>query len=523
MIRVLLLSCGTNACSHVAKVLKQKFSDYFYIVGCDINKEWLVPTSKYLDDFVQCPVSIDDGYYSFILELCKTKGIDWILPSFDNEHFLFCCDNEDLKLLGVKSFGINSTLEFYRDKQKTNEFFASVGIPVPKKFSIDMIDYQTEYFIKPIHGVGSVGTYKKLGKDIKILNSNNDFLIQEICFEPEYTLECFLYNKKIYSVTRERIMSKSGVCTKTRVFKNKTLENYAYKLASMTNLPYIFNMQFMKNMDNQFVCTDLNLRTAGGMSLSFAAGFDEVSAIANIMLGKDEATIIKSVNSPIQEQYVVRSYQDIVTKKIKNKIAFDLDGTLLDSKNRHKMVMLDVLQSYGIDIDVSDLIEYKIHGQNNLSWLASKEIDDKTAEKIHADWIANIEDEKYLLSDILYPHVFDLLKKLSTENDLFLITARHNKALALKQINRLGLSQYLQPIVVSPQGEVSKLKALELVKHDISIYVGDTELDYKAAMIAKCNFYAVTSGFRSDSFMQNYTSNKFVTVQDAILAIMGGI
>ena len=70
MIKLLLLTCGTNACYHIAKTIKKHFSDYFYIIGCDINKEWLIPTQPYLDEFFQTPFSSDENYYSFILKIC---------------------------------------------------------------------------------------------------------------------------------------------------------------------------------------------------------------------------------------------------------------------------------------------------------------------------------------------------------------------------------------------------------------------------------------------------------------------
>ena len=117
MIKLLLLTCGTNACYHIAKTIKKHFSDYFYIIGCDINKEWLIPTQPYLDEFFQTPFSSDENYYSFILKICETSKIDWILPSFDSDQFLFSCDNQDLIKLGVKSFGISKKLDFYKLNQ----------------------------------------------------------------------------------------------------------------------------------------------------------------------------------------------------------------------------------------------------------------------------------------------------------------------------------------------------------------------------------------------------------------------
>ena len=506
MKRLLLLSCGTNACFHIARILKEKFTDDFYIIGSDINKRHLIPTGKYLDEFYQSPFSAEKSYYPFVLDICKKEKIDFILPSFDSDQFLFSCDNVDLQKIGVRSFAISSKLIFYHDKETTNRFLESVRIPVPKRFTKENVEDSIAYFVKPVHGVGSAGTYKATGAEIK--NSDADFkdkIIQELCYEPEYTLECFLYDGKIYSAVRERIASKSGVCTKTRIFKDKGLEQYAYKLAENAELPHIFNMQFMKNQDGEYVCTDLNLRTAGGMSLSYAAGWDEVSALAYIMLGSDEKTIVASVNNEIPEQYVVRHYEDSVTKVVKKRIAFDLDGTLLDSRKRHEIVMRDVLKKHGINLDTSDLVTYKADGHNNIDWLLSKGIAEDVAKKVNAEWVSLIENADYLSADFLYSDTLDVLKRLCMENDLFLITARSNKENAYRQIKQLGIAHYFAGIsVVDTCTDTPALKAAELKKYKVDCFIGDTEADYKAAQKSNSDFKAVSYGFRSERYWNTY-------------------
>lgn len=508
MIRLLLLSCGTNACYHISKILKEKFRDDFYIVGCDINKLWKIQTCLYLDDFFQAPLSNDENYYKFVLDICRKEKINWILPSFDSDQFLFSCDNEDLKELGVYSFGINSSLEFYKNKDKTNKYLESIGIPVPKKFLIEDIEENQKYFIKPLNGIGSSGAEIKQGSEISLLKNKEKYIVQEICHEPEITLECFCYKNKIYSIARERLASKSGVCTKARVFRSKKLLSIACKFAQKTNLPYIFNMQFMKNKSGSFVCTDLNLRTAGGMSLSYAAGWDEVSALAKIMLCKNDSEIISSVNKDIPEQYVVRHYEELVTKIVKNKIAFDLDGTLLDSRKRHEIVMKEVLKNHSVELDVSDLVSFKSYGNNNIEWLLSKNVSENEAKEINKEWISLIENEEYLKNDVLYPDVIKVLKNLSKENDLFLITARNNKANVVSQIRNLGIAQYFKNIyVVSSSFGTAALKSEKLRENFINIFIGDTESDYEAALIADCKFEAVSYGFRNKVYWEKRNIN----------------
>ncbi len=425
------------------------------------------------------------------------------MPIYDTDQFVFASDNEDLNNLNVKSFGISKNLLFYKNKIKTNNYLKSINIPTPLVFPVSDVKNEQQYIVKPINGCGSSGVKVLFGNSIKELPNIDDFIIQEICSEPEYTLECFYYNNQIYSVTRERIASKSGVCVKTCISQNKKLENYAQLLMKHTQLPHIFNMQFMRNQSNEYVCTDLNLRAAGGMSLSYAAGWDEVSALANIMLNKDEQSIIQFVNKQIKRQYIVRFYSDTVTKIISQKIAFDFDGTIIDSRQRHQKVMAIILQKYGFNTDVSDLVDFKSDGKNNIDWLISKGIPFSQADHINKDWIQLIENEEFLKSDSLYEGVVNTLRTLSENNDLYLITARNNKEGAMSQIQKSGISKYFSDIIIVPSNKNSaELKSKELRRLEIDVFVGDTELDFQASTMADCHFYAVSQGFRSKEFLK---------------------
>lgn len=500
---LLLLTCGTNACYHVASRLKESYGDRIRIIGADINKRWMIPTSPCLDSYYQVPLTSDSGYYKTILDICADEHVNYLLPSFDADQLLFYKGNHDLVKLGVVSLGISqSLLNIYQSKEDTNRFLLNNGFPLPRFYSIDEIEDDKEYFCKPINGVGSVGVRKILGSEIK-KTPDSQFIIEEICIEPEVTLECFNYNGKVYSIARERIAAKSGVCTKAHVYHSDSLQAIAQRFADSIELPYIFNLQFMKNTDGQYVITDVNLRTAGGMSLSYAAGWDEVDALGKIILGEGE--VVASVSKPIQEQFVMRAYTDIVTKRVNKRICFDLDGTLLDSRERHRVVMNHVLKEYKCNIDTSDYLQYKAEGNNNLSWLEMKGIDKILAKDINQRWIELIENNVFLNNDTLYPQVRRILESLSRDNFLLLLTARNNQENTEMQIDRLGISQFFDKIVVVPSSkQTSVLKSQILSDSNITEYYGDTESDMEAAKMAKCRFYATTRGFRSDKFWDKY-------------------
>lgn len=499
MVNLLLLSCGTNACYHCAKTLKEKFKKDFYIIGADINEQYLIPTCNYLDAFYKVPYSSSPNYYEKIIEICKNEKVDYILPSFDSDQKLFYPENKDLIKLNVKSFAVNSeTLKLYDDKEKMNSFLNSNGFLTPKIFKQDEIENNKNYFIKPKNGVGSIGAKIETGLNIKNIKNAQDLLIQEICLEPEYTVECFNFNGIIHTITRERIASKAGVCTKTKIFNHPKLEKIVSDFAKKVKCPHCFNLQFMKNQNGDFVVTDVNLRLAGGMSLSAAVGWDEVSALANIMLNKKESEVFAALPEKIQPQYVVRAYTDIITKIEKPAIAFDFDGTLLDSRKRHQVVLNEILKEYDIELDTSDLIEFKRENKSNVDYLISKGINDDLAHKIQTKWIELIEKEQYLSFDTLYAHTIKLLEQYSNEYSLILVTARNNKAGLENQIDKFDLRKYFKEICVVNSGKnASNDKAQILKEKNATKFFGDTLSDKKAADIAGIEFEHFNDGFHS--------------------------
>ena len=501
--KLLLLTCGTNACYHIAKRVKERFGDRIRIVGADINKKWMIPTAPYLDSYHQVPLSSDNSYYKIILDICIIESADFLMPSFDADQLLFHKGNADLERIGVTSLGIpKAVVDIYQSKEETNRFLVKEGLPVPRFYDLAEIDDDKDYFCKPRNGVGSIGARKLSGIEIKKID-NKDLLIEEVCSEPEVTLECFNYNGRVYSVARERIAAKSGVCTKAHVYHNEALQSIAQQFADSIELPYIFNMQFMLNTQGKYVITDVNLRTAGGMSLSYAAGWDEVEALGKIMLGEDE--VESSVRKPVQEQFVMRAYTDIVTKQVNKRICFDLDGTLLDSRRRHRSVMDYVLKQYGISLDTSNLFQYKAEGNNNLSWLESRGVEINKAKEICKRWIELIEDKEFLAEDRLYSNSISILETLSKNNFIVLLTARNSIENTESQIDGLGIRQYFDKVVIVPScKQTANLKAKILSEYSISEYYGDTESDMEAARIADCDFYVSTRGFRSKEYWRAF-------------------
>lgn len=504
-ITILVLSCGTNACFNFCKQIKKHFDQNIKLVGVDINPPNLVSSSPYLDAFYQVYKNTDDAYYQQILTLIRQEKADYLLPSFDRDQQLFYPENCDLQALKCISLGSSEKiLKFYGNKVKTMEVLKNFGFNVPRQFLIEEITLDKKYFMKPIDGVASIGAKAVYGKELLAKSSEilNGYVIQELCFTPEITLECF-WSKDFFSYRcRERIFSKAGVCVKTKVFQDEKLAEVARRFIGHFNPPHVFNLQFMKNPEGNWVITDVNLRFAGGGSLSLVSGWDYASALGALLL--NEPSYFKFVPQMEKKQiYAVTIHDAIVTSQSDTTIVVDLDGTLLDSRLRHVNLLDDILKKMSYPLDTADYLSCKCQGMSTFQWLISKGLDSSTASYISTQWKERIESNDLLSQDRLYPNCIDFLLRLSRISSLHLVTARANSQNLYGQLQSLGIYGYFESVsVVSPsKGENSKLEVINKIHPDYVI--GDTETDFKAAQFSGAEFLAFTHGFRSPDYLKS--------------------
>jgi len=312
---ILVLACGLNSAYHMIKVLKNNYTKEFRIIGADINEPYLVPSINLVDKFYKVSPSKIDGFYKEIISILDKENIDIIVPIFDLDQKLFYRDNPDLldrKIISTAP--IKKTFEYYGDKEKLSNLLSKNGLLTPKTYSIEKIIAKNEYFLKPKDGVGSIDAKKATGEEILSHEKISNYIIQEICYSPELTVESFFFQNKLSTVTRERLETKAGVCTKTCIYHNQELEDIVKKFTEIITVPTIFNLQFMKNQEDKFVITDVNLRLAGGMGLSYKAGWDEISGLSDIWLNKNETEIFSHLKLDSKKQWITRVYEEIITK-----------------------------------------------------------------------------------------------------------------------------------------------------------------------------------------------------------------
>jgi hypothetical protein len=184
------------------------------------------------------------------------------------------------------------------------------NIRTPNTVLLDKFESsKLDYIIKPRHGFGSsIIPYNFENFNNAKITSNN-FIVQERCNHPEITIDVFNSQGIFEYVCRERIETKSGVCTKARIFKDQKLESLALKISSGLNLRY-FCFQVMQ-VGNEWLVTDINPRLGSGTPMSKAVGLDFFAAMVADLLGYNVNRFFQYLN---KEKFVTRQYLNILSK-----------------------------------------------------------------------------------------------------------------------------------------------------------------------------------------------------------------
>ena len=186
-------------------------------------------------------------------------------------------------------------------------------------------------------------------------------------------------------------------------------------------------------------------------------------------------------------------------------IFLDLDGTLLDSRERHMVVLENALKECNVfGCDLSNYVEYKANGNRTIDFLEKElKLNSDISEKITEVWKRTIEEEQYLKIDTLYGDTVAFLNIVKDKGyKTIIVSARQNKDYAMKGIKTSEINYLINDvIIVSPFNAISeKLSALMQNKEEFSVYIGDTEIDYEAGKRAEILTFILNRGFRSKEY-----------------------
>jgi len=224
------------------------------------------------------------------------------------------------------------------------------------------------------------------------------------------------------------------------------------------------------------------------------------------------------------DETVSNSYHKAIGKGSIRQIFLDLDGPLLDGKERHYHCYCRILEKYGFKpIGIEEYWGLKralVNRRVLLNMSAAGEIYDRFLEA----WLSMIESPELLALDKVQKGAIDCLaswKELGME--LILVTMRKSRQALEEQLKLTGLRAYLDSVLVCnhAEGGMGKATAVrEFSRNQLNnaraLWIGDTEADWEAARVLECEVVLLSNGLRNEDYLLSLPG---AVVKPSILAM----
>lgn len=186
-------------------------------------------------------------------------------------------------------------------------------------------------------------------------------------------------------------------------------------------------------------------------------------------------------------------------------VFFDLDGTLLDAKERLFRLFKHLMPESQLSFD--EYWSLKKTGMSHAIILKERySYGPDKIEKFTNDWMRLIENKEWLKYDVPVEGATELLESLNEKKvQLYIVTNRQKKDLAYSQIKQLKWDSFFQEILVTEQKITkSAMMAPYIVNRNDCYLVADTGADIKEGKLLKIRTVAITTGFLGAEKLQEY-------------------
>ena len=318
---ILLTGAGGPAPSGMIQVLRKHG---YRIITVDMLKH--SPAFYLSDKSYVVPPGNSDKFLSTLKHICKEESVDAIVSVVDEElPHTIQLEKEGIQVIQPLEDFTNLCI----DKYKCMKRLAELGINAPQTWLFHEIPNDVEFpiFAKPIVGRGSRG----IGK-INSFQELEDFLArstykkEQLMFQPfltgtEYTVSVVVWRDgDVQAVVPKEIVSKIGVTKIAIARKNTKINDLCIEIQQKLKANGPFNVQLKLDRNGQPYPFEINPRFSTSITLTMAAGVDELGGIISQALfgkesfkfgdWKDGTVLIRHT----ADQFI--SYEDFVKQSI---------------------------------------------------------------------------------------------------------------------------------------------------------------------------------------------------------------
>lgn len=192
------------------------------------------------------------------------------------------------------------------------------------------------------------------------------------------------------------------------------------------------------------------------------------------------------------------------------KIFLDLDGTLIDSKERLYRLFQHLVPTS--TFSYAEYWEYKSNKIGHSEILKNIfSFSDEAITQFQKKWMDEIEKPQWLALDKPFEGVTSHLVELKKQHELYLVTARQFENMVLLQLHNFGWASLFTGIFVTAQ----KKEKMDLIKEAVAVaatdwFVGDTGKDIQTGKSLGLKTAAVLSGFLNKEKLLEYEPDMIV-------------
>jgi len=227
---------------------------------------------------VLLPRGDDPGFVEAVLEICRERGVDVVVPTVDSELVPLAEHRDDFEAAGTAVLvAPTRALRLCLDKWALMQI-ADGSVPIPRSAPLDddfdPTAFELPVLVKPRVGSGSRGVRRADSWDGLAGTRDRSLLVQEHLPGPEYSLDVLATEAgEVRAVVpRERLRVDSGIAITSRTVHDAELESIGARAAEAAGITGVANVQVMRDAAGTPRLIEINPRFPGTMPLTVASG-----------------------------------------------------------------------------------------------------------------------------------------------------------------------------------------------------------------------------------------------------------